>query len=307
MPGKFSSLIAAPHTPMHQDGSLDLDRIPDLAAHLARTGVTGVFVAGTTGECHSLTFDERRRLAARWCEVGKGCGLKVIVHAGGNCLADARLLAAHAARCGADAVSAMAPFFFKPRSAEQLVAFCAEVARSAAETPFYFYHIPELTGVVLPMVRFLELSGPAIPSLAGIKYTSQDLIDYQDCVRFGGGALDILFGTDEALLAGLSLGARGAVGSTYNFAAPLYRRLVDAFETGDLDAAREEQARSVLLIQTIARYGYTAAAKSVMAMIGIDCGPARMPLESLSADARARLKSDLERIGFFSWASNKEN
>lgn len=301
MPKNSFSLIAAPHTPMEGDGALALDRIPALAAHLARDGVTGVFVAGTTGEGQSLTTDERRLVAEKWCADGKERGLKVIVHVGGNCLADAESLARHAARWGADAISAMAPFFFKPGGVEELVDFCASIAQCAAPIPFYFYHIPDLTGVDLPMVRFLELSKRAIPSMAGIKYTSGDLIDFQNCLRFGDGSFDILYGTDESLLAGLSLGARGAVGSSYNFAAPLYRRLVAAFEAGDLDSARKIQAESVLLIETIAPYGYTAAAKSVMALVGIDCGPARRPLAALDAGGRARLKDDLERIGFFDW------
>ena len=113
---------------------------------------------------------------------------------------------------------------------------------------------------------------------------------------------DILFGCDEALLAGLALGARCAVGSSYNFAAPLYRRIVSAYNAGDLDVARAEQYRSVRMIQVLQGYGYSAAAKAVMALIGVDCGPVRTPQKPLSEDQIRSLHRDLDSIGFFEWS-----
>src|SRR6185295_8538480 len=89
-------LVAATHTPFHADGSLNLDVIEKQAAHLLANGVKFAFIGGTTGESHSLALDERRALAQRWREVAHGSELKVIVHVGGNCLADARTLAAQA-------------------------------------------------------------------------------------------------------------------------------------------------------------------------------------------------------------------
>jgi N-acetylneuraminate lyase len=154
--------------------------------------------------------------------------------------------------------------------------------------------------VSLPMPELLAVA-ERIPTFAGIKYTNSDLAMLQECIAFGDGAFDILFGTDEALMAGLALGARGAVGSTYNFAAPIYHHVLAAFDAGDLDTARVWQQRSVDLVRTIAAYGYSAAAKSVMAMIGVDCGPARIPLVALDESQRAALRRDLEALGFFEW------
>src|SRR5205823_3528877 len=97
----LTGLIPAPFTPFHADGRLDLDRVDALAGHYARTGVSGAFVAGTTGEGPSLTLDERAALAERWVRAARPHGLKVIVQVGHNCQADARTLAAHAGRVGA--------------------------------------------------------------------------------------------------------------------------------------------------------------------------------------------------------------
>ncbi|MCB1129076.1 MAG: dihydrodipicolinate synthase family protein, partial [Verrucomicrobiae bacterium] len=90
-------------------------------------------------------------------------------------------------------------------------------------------------------------------------------------------------------------------GSTYNFAAPIYHRLMQAFAGGDLETARAEQERSVRLVQTIARYGYMAAAKAVMGMVGVECGPVRLPLRALDPAQAKTLREDLERVGFFDW------
>ena len=148
-------LITPPHTPFHCDGSLDLAIVENQAAHFLKDKVSSVFVGGTTGECSSLTMDERIALAQRWCEVARGTELKVVIHVGSNCLADARVLAAQAQKLGVAAISSLAPSYFKPQSRHVLIDCCADIAAAAPETPFYFYDIPVLTHVHFSMVDFL--------------------------------------------------------------------------------------------------------------------------------------------------------
>ena len=245
-------LVAATHTPFHADGSLNLGAVEAQAAHLLRNGVTRVFIGGSTGESSSLSLDERLALGQRWSEVARGSALRIVTHVGSNCLADARALAAQAQQLGAVAISALASSYFKPRSLDVLVACCAEIAAAAPDTPFYFYDIPALTGVTFSMPEFLEKAPACIPTLAGIKFTNPDLMAYQFVLRAAGGAWDVPFGVDEHMLGALAMGARGAVGSGFNFAAPIYHRMLAAFERGDLAAAREEQFRGVRLIQLFA-------------------------------------------------------
>jgi N-acetylneuraminate lyase len=297
----LTGLVAAVHTPFHADGSLRLDVVEAQAAHLQAHGIGLAFVGGTTGEGPSLSLEERTALARRWIEVVRGTGLGVVVHVGSNCLADARALAKQAGETGALAVSAFAPSYFKPRDVDALVACCADVASAAPRTPFYFYDIPALTGVSLSMPDFLEQAGGRIPTLAGLKFTSPDLMAYQRCLRAGDGAFDVPWGNDETLLAALALGARGAVGSTYNFTAPLYHRMLRAFAAGDLAAARTEQVRSAEIVRLLSGYGYMGAAKAVMTMLGVDVGPARLPNSSLSAAQADELPGRLESLGFFDW------
>ncbi len=294
-------LVAATHTPFQADGSLNVAAVERQAAHMIESGVASVFIGGSTGESHSLALEERLALGQRWSEVANNTPLRVVVHVGSNCLADAKTLAAQAERLGASGIAALAPSYFKPRSLELLVDCMAEIAAAAPATPFYFYDIPSMTGVSFPMPDFLEQARDRIPTLAGIKFTNPDLMAYQRCLRADAGAWDIPFGCDEFLLAALALGAKGAVGSTYNFAAPLYRRLIAAFERGDLAAARDEQFRSVKLIQLLMSFGYMGAAKAVMEMLGVPVGPPRLPNGKLTVEQTRQLRDGLETLGFFDW------
>jgi N-acetylneuraminate lyase len=304
MTDRLTGLIAATHTPFHADGSLNLDPVEMQAEHLLKSKVAGAFIGGTTGESSSLTVTERLSLAERWMSVVKGSSLQVIAHVGGNCLEDSRTLAGQAGKLGAHAHSAVAPSYFKPRDANLLVDFMAAIAGEAPNTPFYYYEIPTMTGLGVSPADFLAKAADRMPSLKGLKFTSSNLMEYQLCREFQSGRYDVVFGFDEMLLAALALGARGAVGSTYNFAAPVYNRLIAAFDRGDFAAARAEQFHSVRLVQTLVGFGFMGAAKATMEFLGVPVGPARLPNGSLSLEQKARLRQDLETIGFFDWIAD---
>jgi N-acetylneuraminate lyase len=258
-------------------------------------GLRGVFIAGTTGDFSSLTVDERKALCDRWMEVA-GDTLRVTVHVGSNCRADAIELAAHARQAGVAAIAVAPPGYFKPATVNDLVDFCAPIAAEVEPLPFYYYHIPSMTGVRLPMSEFLYESRFRIPNLRGLKFSHDDLVDLQGCVALEKGAYDILLGFDEALLAGLCLGVRGAVGCTYNFAGRHYLRLIRAFESGDITAARAAQLEATLMVKTLASFGFMAASKAVMSLIGVDCGPVRAPLRNLTP---AQLDQLVDKLGAF--------
>lgn len=305
MSSPFRGLVAAPFTPFHLDRTLNLDAIPAYARHLKASKVGAVFVCGTTGEGSSLTLTERKQIAERWMKEADAT-LRVIVHVGHTCLADAQALASHARQIGAAAISAVAPYFFKPRTVEELVQWCAQLASAAGDLPFYYYNIPSMTGVCLPTVDFLALAAQRIPSLAGIKYTYEDLPDYEACLQFDNGRYDILFGRDEMLIEGLTKGAQGAVGSTYNYAAPLYLKLIEAFNRNDIAEARRLQAVSISMINVCNSTGVThlAASKALMALYGVDCGPVRTPLLQSDSGQLSALYAALEKIGFSTSASS---
>jgi len=300
---KLTGLVAATHTAFNTDGTLNLSAVESQAGHLLRNNIETVFIAGSTGECHSLTLRERQQLTQRWVEVARGTSLKVVVHVGSNCLGDARALAAQAGGLEVTAISALAPSYFKPRTLAALVEWCAIIAESAPGTPFYYYDIPVMTGVQFSMPEFLDQAADRIPTLAGIKFTNYDLMSYQLCLHADGGGHAILWGADEALLAALALGGDGAIGTSYNFAAPAYHRLLAAFNSGHLEAAAREQYRVVQILRVLSRYGLLAGTKAVMKMLGVNVGPTRPPIGYPSPDQEAILRTDLEQLSYFDWLS----
>ncbi len=297
MPSRDFQLIAATHTPLSADGRLNPEIVPPLADYLVSVGVTGVFIAGTTGEGHSLTVAEREELATAWSAAVAELPLKLFVNAGHNSYQDACRLAAHAESVGADSVAVQCPSFHKPEDIAALIDYCKPIASAAARTPFYLYDIPGLSGVSLPTAQFLSEAVEQIPTLRGVKYSNPYLVGLQECVQLQDGRFEVFYGSDENMLAGLTYGVAGAIGSTYNFAAPLYHEIRAAFEAGDLATARRKQFESVQIAQTLIACGVIAASKYAVTLIGIDCGPVRPPLKNLTAEAKSTVQSVLAAHG----------
>jgi N-acetylneuraminate lyase len=297
MQTKLTGLIAAPFTAFHPDGQVNLHLIEAQAKSLADNGVQGAFICGTTGEGVSLSAAERMQIAERWVAVAPA-GLKIIVHVAHNSFPESQRLAAHARQIGACAIASIGPTFFRPSGVEQLLDFCALTAAAAPNLPFYYYHMPAMSGVNLPMPEFLRLGPKRIPNLAGIKFTDENLMSFAQCLELEDGRFNILFGRDEILLAALALGCTGAVGSTYNYMAPLYHKIIELFSAGNLNAARQWQLLSMRIIAVMVRYGGLPAGKAMMNLIGLDCGPVRPPLRTLTPDETEALRRDLAQAGF---------
>jgi N-acetylneuraminate lyase len=298
-------LVAAAHSPFHADGSLAPEVVPRQASFLAANGIRTVFITGSTGECHSLTCAERLSLYDVWASAAPAHGIAVIAHVGGNSIEDARTLARRARDLELSAVSALAPSYYKPGTLTDLIDWCATIAAEAPELPFYYYDIPALTGVSLPMERFLLEAPARIPNLAGIKFTNPDLVSYRRSLDAAGGRFDLPWGVDEALLGGLATGARGGVGSTYNWAPKLYVDLMSAFTRGDLAEARRLQSISIAMIDAIAGTGFMGTAKALMGRLGVPVGAARAPLGNPTDAQVDALMARLAELGFEQWGAHR--
>ena len=295
---KIEGLIAATFGTFQEDGSLNLAIIPSLVEKLIADGLRGVFICGTNGEGPNLTVEERMAVAEAYVQAANK-RILVLVHVGHTSIAESRKLAAHAARIGADAISSVAAFYFKPTSVQNLAESMAQIASAAPQLPFYYYHIPTLTGVGLDMIEFLRLGEELIPNLAGIKYTAATLHEYQACVNYQNGRYDILFGFDEMLLPALAVGAKGAIGSTYTYAAPLYLKVVELFGQGKIAEARQMQLQSVEMVRCLVKYPPIPAQRAIMKMQGFDLGTCRLPLKGLSEQDTLAFRASLDEMSFF--------
>ncbi|MNF34175.1 putative 2-keto-3-deoxy-galactonate aldolase YagE [compost metagenome] len=295
----LQGLIAAPFTPFHSNGKLDITLIPAYYAFLKQNGVTGAFINGSTGEGVSITLQEKKAVAQAWANCSnRDPDFKVMVFLGGTCLADCIDLAKHAYDIGLYAVSMTAPFYFKPANVDMLAQACIQVAESVPDMPFYYYHIPVLTGVNLPMFDLVQALDDKLPNFVGIKYTHEDFMDFQSCMSYKDGKYDMLWGRDENMLSALVLGAKGAVGSTFNYAAPLYYDLIDAFNTNDLVKARALQQKSINMIRLLGKYGGISVGKAYMKVVGLDLGEFRLPVKNMSAEQFELFKKDVQSLNF---------
>lgn len=300
---KIKGFISAPFTPLNDDRSVNLDIIQDYADFYVRNGVDGAFICGTSGEGFLLSLDERKHIAEKWVD---SCpdDFKPIIHVGGPGVNDCKVLAKHATEIGAYGIGTIAPVFFKPSRVEELVDYCEALAASAPDLPFYFYHMPGYTGVSLSMVDFLEKSYDRIPNLAGIKYTHENLYEFNQCMLVKDRHYDMLHGQDETLLAGLALGATGGVGGTYNHMMGTYIEMKEAFLKGDIETARNHQVRSQAFINVLIRYrGNVIGGKRMMKFLGLDLGPNRIPIQNITQGEETQMRADLEEIGFFEFCN----
>lgn len=296
---KLQGLIAAPFTPMQSDGTLNLSIVENYYNFLKRNGVKGAFINGSTGEGVSLTLEEKKKHTEAWAAVTKkDSDFKVIALTGGTCIADCTDLALHAKQAGIYAIAFTAPFYFKPANASVLADICKVIADSVPDMPFYYYHIPVLTGANIAMFDLLQAVDGKISNFAGIKYTHEDFMDFQSCMSFQNGHYDMLWGRDENMLSALVLGATGAVGSTYNYAAPLYIKLIAAFEANDLKTAQKLQQQAIDMIRLLGKYGGIATGKAFMKLVGVDCGQFRLPVKNMQPSQFDLFKQDVHDVGF---------
>ena len=297
---KIEGLIDAPFTPFKENGDVNLEPIPAYAKMLAKNGLKGVFINGSSGEGYMLTSEERMQIAEAWMKAAPE-GFKVIVHVGSCCVRESRRLAEHAQKIGAWGIGAMATPFPKISSIEQLCQYCENIAAGAPELPFYYYHIPAFNGAFLSMYDFLEAADGRIPNLAGIKYTFESLYEYNRCRRYKDGKFDMLHGQDETILPCLAMGgAEGGIGGTTNYNGRALVGIIDAWKAGDIERARELQNFSQDVIDVICRFrGNIVGGKRIMKLIGLDLGPNRVPFMTVTDEEEAEMRRQLEAIGFF--------
>ena len=293
---KLTGLIAAPHTPFDSSSKVNFEEIDKIAKHLINDGVKGIYVCGTTGEGIHCSVEERKAIAERWVSASDN-QLDIIVHTGALSIVDTLELTRHADTLDILATSAIGPCFFKPGSVADLVEYCATIAAAAPSKGFYYYH-SGMSGVNLNMEEFLIQADKRIPNLSGLKFNSGDLYEYQRCLRACDGKFDVPFGVDEFLPGALAVGATSAVGSTYNYAAPHFNSIIDAFNRGDQEAVFNKMTNVIELIRVLVEFGGVAAGKVAMELHDINAGDPRLPLMPLSAEQKTTVVERMRAANF---------
>ena len=299
-PLRMRGLVAAVVTPMNAKGDLDLSVVPRVVDYLASKGITGIYIAGSTGEGMSLTDEERRGVAEAYVGAAKG-RMKSFVQVGHNSLRASADLAGHAESIGADAVSATPTGYFKVSGEAELVEGLLPIVEAAPKTPFYYYHIPFLSGVNLDPIKLTDISMDRLPTFCGIKYSDGSSLHNLSLLESVAPGLEFLSGSDEAYLMSVAQGYKAAVGSTYNYAAPIYNNVRKSLSVGDFKRAQVWQKHALEMITAMFETCGRSSLKVMMQMVGIDCGPVRRPIDPASPDQIIALRKRLDTMGWFEW------
>jgi N-acetylneuraminate lyase len=276
MPPAYSGIWPAVVTPIAADGRPALEALEQLVDRFVAEGLDGLYLTGSTGQWPLLAADERRAIVE--CAVRAAAGrVPVMVHVGANATDDAVTLARHAARAGADAISAVAPTYYT-HAPDAVLEHYRRIGE-ATDLPLYVYHLSGVSGAIGHPARYVDRL-LSIPHVAGMKYTERDLYTLGVIHALAGDRLCLLSGADEVLCHAVLSGASGAIGTFYNVWGAACRRARTACAAGQVVAASRFMLvfQRVLagLLEPFAVWTFLRAA--VRLRHGVDIGLPRAPL-----------------------------
>lgn len=292
---QFRGIMPALVTPFDENETLITPTVEKLINFQLSRGVHGFYVGGATGEGPVLPVKTRMALCEAAVAANNGRG-KIILHVGGPNFGDVQTLVKHAAASGVDGISAMAPNAYYPHSDREIIDYYKRIA-SLTDRPVLIYVTPLLLGNNLHSV-FTELM--SVENIIGLKFTQSNYYLMTLLKMINGGDINIINGPDEMLLCGLSMGAEGGIGSTYNIIPERFVALYDAFTAGKIDEARAIQYEINRIIRVLLEFrGGTALCNTKMALklMGFDVGGCAFPMSSPSAEEMQELKRQLTEAG----------
>ena len=264
--GIFTALL----TPFDSNNKISKEALVQLIKHNIKLGVQGFYVGGSTAEAFLLSTEERKQVMDICREAAPNH--KLIAHIGSISEDEALELALYAKALGYDAISSVAPFYYK-FSFEEIKNYYFRLAK-ATGMPMIVYHFPAFSGVsmgVKEISTFLEKK-----QFIGIKFTSNDFFTLEQ-VRAKFPDKLIYNGYDEMFLAGVSMGADGGIGSTYNFMADKFVKIHQLFENNQIAEAQALQKEANRIITLLCQIGVMQAEKEVLNQLGIPFGNCRRP------------------------------
>lgn len=291
MKTSFQGVYPALITPLTKDEKLNVSALEKLLAYEMEQGADGFYIGGATGEGLLLDMAERKKLCEKSIEL-IGSEKAKIVHITDMNFRNTIELAKHAEACGADAISSIAPIYFK-YSEDEIYEFYKAIAESVNIPVIIYYTVA--AGVTISLDLFSKLF--AIDNITGVKWTSTNYYE-MIALREKFPEATIFNGPDEMLVCGLSGGANGGIGSTYNVMYPLIRRIYDCFHAGDMTGAQEAQKKADKIIRVMLRYSVIPVCKMILEEAGIDVGNASFPMIRYTDAQRKQIMAELFEAGF---------
>lgn len=280
--GIFTALL----TPFGKNNHVNVKELEKLIKFNLNMGVKGFYVGGSTAEAFLLSTDERKQIMDVVRNSAPNATL--IAHIGSINEMEATELALHAKALGYDCISSVAPFYYK-FTFEEIKNYYFRLA-DVAELPMLVYHFPAFSGVNMgtnEMKQFLSDD-----RFLGIKFTSNDFFMLEQCKTIFPKKI-VYNGFDEMFLAGLSMGADGGIGSTYNFMASKFVEIQRLFDAGDIVGAQKIQKEANRIITILCQIGVMQAEKEVLNQLGFDFGICRKPFKEPTSEQKAFISKEI--------------
>lgn len=285
----ISGVIPALVTPFDENEDFDEKRMRACVQFLLNRSVEGFYVTGSTGEGFLMSSDERKRVVEVVVDEVDG-HVPVMVHIGAIGTRLSVDLAEHAQAAGVDALSSVPPFYWN-FSQSQIFDYYRDLTRST-DLPMVAYNVP-LAGLIgFDMIRQLS----EIKGLDGIKYTAPTHFEIMRIKTEIGQDFIVYSGADEMAMSGLSFGADGIIGSSYNLMPEIFIAIRDAVASNDVDKARALQETANAIIFFALSRNFVGVLKRGMAWQGADAGYCRKPFDNFSPQEEETLKADFRRL-----------
>jgi 4-hydroxy-tetrahydrodipicolinate synthase len=285
----LGEVLTAIVTPFRADGSVDLDRFRELAEFLVENGSDGIVVCGTTGESPTLRDGEKFEL---WETAVDTLGGRATVVAGTGTYDTAHSihLTERATEIGVDALLVVTPYYNRPPQRAIVAHF--EAIAEASDRPIVVYNIPSRVVTNIEPETIERLA--QIPTVRAVKQANADLEQARQIPGFG---LDLYAGDDYLTLPFLELGGLGVISVHAHVVGPQVKEMVRAFHSGDLERAKEIDARLAPAYELLKVQTNPIAIKAALNLRGHDVGGLRLPLVEASAEELDQVRSCLERLG----------
>lgn len=294
-----NGIWGATYTPFTKDGKIIHSTVKELADFHIENGMNAFYLCGATGEGMIMTPEQRMELTEVMTDYVHG-RIPIIVQVGCPDTATAVKLAAHAKKCGADGISAVAPYFYGMNEKYVKDHYMA-ITEAAEGLPFLIYNAPDETNFGITS-RFLFELIEDIEAAVGIKFTDGNMEEFRKIKDYKDGKIQAFIGFDAMLLCALIMGGNGGIGAWYNLMPRVYTDIYKCYNSGRYEEARDLQWKANHYVSIIKKYNNPqahGAAKAVLRAMGFDMGTTLRPIQPLSALEEESLLSELKQDGFF--------
>ncbi len=280
-------------TPMHEDGSVNYEKMGELIEMQIEGGTDAIIVCGTTGEASTLSHEEHLNVI-RYTIEKTAKRIPVIAGAGSNSTETAIYLSKEAEKLGADALLHVSPYYNKATQ-EGLKKHFSQIA-SSVSIPIILYNVPSRTGCnILPeTIAWLSKN---VKNIVGVKEASGDIAQVAKLMNLVDDDFELYSGNDGDIVPLLSLGGLGVISVLSNVAPRQTHEITQAWFDGDVKKSRDLQLQALDLVDALFCEVNPIPVKKAMNLMGLDVGPLRPPLYEMEEKNVKRLEEAMKNYG----------